>query len=285
MKESFTTSHPVILFSYFIAVIFCTMFFNDPLSRGISLLCGVAVILFIKQVDKETLKKRVKLWFSILLFSSLANFLFVHSGRTILFVFFEKRFTVEALFYGFSFGLFILSIMTWFNVGTLLIGTSQINYLLKKRLPKTGLIFSLVSRFIPLYKEEWDQMKTIHRTLGYTQKTKSKEILVSQWTQLLSRFLKRSVILADSLDRKGYGSKKATHYVTFRWRKIDSFLLSIFFILAVVSIWFYLVTGWNLFYYYPTTRYVHSFFDVLIGESFLILFYSLPIWYSLGESS
>lgn len=281
-NQYFYHFHPLIVFLYFSFVLTIIMFSINPIVRLITLVFGLLTLWRLE--NKDQIRKDLKWLSMILFFSTVGNFLFIHSGRTILFEWIVSetktyRFTFEALFYGFSFGIMMYSILIWFRLFSYSFNSEKILYLFGKRMPRISLILSMILRFIPLYQAEVSNIELSQKGLGITNKNQGNKKIEKEYQTFLSLFgwsLERAVITSDSMNARGYGLKNRTQYQSYIMQQRD-ILLSL--LLTVLLSGFYLcsINEAFQFYYYPKLRLDFISGTSMIGYLLLMGILGLPL--------
>lgn len=99
MKDSFSSFHPAVNFTYFTAVILFSMFFLHPVFLGISLCSGAIYSVYLK--GKKALRFDLLYLLPVFLLFALMNPVFNHAGATILLYVNDNPITLESIVYGF----------------------------------------------------------------------------------------------------------------------------------------------------------------------------------------
>ncbi len=287
-NQYFDHFHPFIVFLYFTLILTVIMFSINPIVRLISLLIGLVTLWRLE--DREQIKRDIKWLTMILFFSTIGNFLFIHSGRTILYEWVindskSYRFTFEALFYGFSFGIMMYSILIWFRLFSYSFNSEKILYLFGKRMPRISLILSMILRFIPLYQAEVSNIRLAQKGLGVSEKNESKNKAEKEYQTFISLFgwsLERAVITSDSMNARGYGLKYRTQYQSYNFQRRDVILSSLMMLLFAGFYWCSVNEAFQ-FYYYPKLRLDYVEKTSIAGYLLLILLTSLPLLIELKE--
>ena len=156
--KAFETYHPLVLFTYFIAVIGLTMFFMHPLYIMLSFLAAVIMnsILF----GKAFLKKS---WKYLILFIAMAviNPIISHNGERVLFYVNQNAITVEAIAYGMAIALMLIAVILWFNVYNDVMTSDKFIYLFGRIIPVFALVLSITLRLVPRFKHQITQITQI----------------------------------------------------------------------------------------------------------------------------
>ena len=98
MKDTFSGCHPAVNFTYFAAVILCSMFFLHPVFLGISLVCSVAYSLYLN--GGRALRFNLLFMLPAFLLFAFVNPFFNHEGVTALLYINDNAVTLEAIAYG-----------------------------------------------------------------------------------------------------------------------------------------------------------------------------------------
>lgn len=281
-NQYFYHFHPLIVFLYFSSVLTITMFSVNPIVRLITLSVGLLTLWRLE--NRNQIKKDLKWLVILLVFSTMGNFLFIHSGRTILFEWMISetktyRFTFEALFYGFSFGMMMYSILIWFRLFSYSFNSEKILYLFGKRMPRISLILSMILRFIPLYQAEVSNINLAQKGLGITDENQGNKRIEKEYQTFLSLFgwsLERAIITSDSMNARGYGLKNRTQYQSYIMQQRD-ILLSLSLVIFLVGYYLCSTKEAFQFYYYPKLRLNFVSEVSIIGYLLLIGLLSLPL--------
>lgn len=252
--KAFEGYHPVILFVYFIAMIFITMFTTHPIMLGISFLCGIAFCGMLTGLKK--LLTSLAYSIPMLLIIAVTNPLFSHNGETILFFLNDNPVTLEAVLYGLDIAVMIIAVFYWFKCYHAVMTSDKFIYLFGRVIPKLSLLLSMVLNFIPKFKRHFKEIDQSQKALGiytsksYVDKIRSKMRVLSI---LLTWSLENSVETADSMRARGYGLKGRTSYSIFKWTVRDTVVAVLVFGLAAM-ICFLMSLGYSDYWFYPTFK-------------------------------
>ena len=132
--NGFASLHPVVLFTYFAAVVGCTMFFTHPLLQAISLLGAFIYSVMLK--GKRGLLFNTVFMLPMLLFMAGLNPLFNHRGVTILFYLNSGNpVTLESVLYGVSAAVMFITVIMWFSCYNAVMTSDKFIYLFGKVVP------------------------------------------------------------------------------------------------------------------------------------------------------
>lgn len=255
-QDSFSTYHPIINIAYFALVIAFTMFVMHPVFLAISCLSGFAYYFYLK--GKKAFKTALCMMLPVFLISAAVNPLFNHKGVTLLMYFSTGNpLTLESILYGLASGALLVSVMNWFSCYQVVMTSDKFIYLFGKIIPAMSLIFSMVLRFVPKFKNQIvkvsDAQKCIGRdvTNGNTlQRAKHGMKILSIMTTWA---LENSVETADSMKSRGYGLRGRTNFSIYRFDSRDKLMLSALLVVGG-AIFAGILTKKVHFLYYPMLR-------------------------------
>ncbi len=232
--DRFAKFHPVVSFSFFMAVIVLTVIFSNPIYHFISLVGAFLYLLKLK--GKEVFNTLFKFIIPLIIFVGVFNMIFCHYGDTVLFSVKEIKFTLECLLYGFSNGLMLSAVILWFSSYNEVITSDKFMALFGKFSPNLALLFCMILRFIPLMEKTSKEIKDSQ--IGIGNETKGLKNTISRFSSLISISLEKSIETADSMKSRGFGTKKRSHYSRYYFKFKDAFMLAIvlaLFIFLIVS--------------------------------------------------
>lgn len=223
MKDTFSTFHPVVNFTYFLAVLLFSMFFMHPVFLGISLVCGLIYSLYLNR--EKAAKFNFLIMLPSILLLSLINPAFNHEGMTILIYLNDNPITLESILYGVAAAVMLVSVVIWFSCYNAVMTSDKFIYLFGKVIPALSLIFSMVLRFVPKFKAQVKVISNAQRAVGRDvsngnlwQKAKHGVKILSILTTWA---LENAIETADSMKSRGYGLKGRTSFSNFRFDKRD----------------------------------------------------------------
>ncbi len=249
--RSFQSLHPSVLFVYFVAVIFITMFSSNPVLLAISFLCAVAFCGML--IGGKELLKSLAYSLVVMFLIAVTNPLFSHNGETLLFFLNDNPVTLEAILYGVNVSVMIMAVFYWFKCYHQVMTSDKFIYLFGKVIPKLSLLLSMTINFIPKFKRHFAEIDQAQKAMGmyatksFVDKIRSKMRVLGI---LISWSLENSVETADSMCARGYGLKGRTSYSIFRWSKRDTLVSTVAFALLALVCW--LIVGRADYSFYPT---------------------------------
>lgn len=264
--KAFETYHPIILFTFFLAVISMSMFFMHPVYLCLTI-CG-AISLNIA-LRREQFLKDWKLYIPMFLVMAIVNPLISHNGRLILFYVNGNAITVEAIVYGVAIATMIVAVMLWFSCYNEVMTSDKFLYLFSKLSPALALTISISMRLVPRFTHQLKQIANAQKTIGMDYRTGSVwhrlQCIARIFSILITWALDNAIDTADSMKARGYGIKARSTFSIFIVERRDTRLLIILVILVAINgaAVFY---GTTTFYFYPT-------FSGIQLEALTLLFY------------
>ena len=228
-QDAFSGCHPAVNFLFFVGAIGFGVVIQHPayLVAGV---IGAAVYYLLL-----TGKKGLKLIFgTLMLFAliSLVNPLMNHYGKHVLFTCFGKPYTLEALYYGMALGAILVTMLLWFGCYSAVLTGDKFTALFGPLIPALSLLLVMVLRMIPAFTRKAKQILLARRCIGkgvsqedrLTDKARDGTAVLSALTDWA---LEGSIITADSMRSRGYGTGKRTNFQIYRMTGRDYFLLAL----------------------------------------------------------
>ena len=228
--------NPIVSFVYFCGVIFLGILLLHPIYLVISVVLSfIAVVRYCKNSMR-------KFWsyFLIILFLTFTNPLLNTRGDTVLFKYFDRAYTFEAVVYGFVLAMLFITVLNWFSCYSAVITNSEFIYIFGRILPASSLLFSMVTRFIQIYSIRAKTVISSRRGIGLLRDGKLSATVKNaglSLSTLTSAVLEDSLITANSMKARGYGLDHRTSYSAYKFRKKDFIFLSITIILVGVMVY------------------------------------------------
>ena len=238
--DAFSKRHPLINFVFFIGAIGCGVVIQHPAYLLIGILCGATYYLLLNGKKGGNMVLGMLPMFLIL---TAINPLFNTYGDTVLCHVFGRPYTLEALIYGAAIASVFVVMMLWFGCYNKVLTSDKFTSLFGNLIPALSLLLVMVLRMIPNLIRKGQQFigarKSIGKGTGEAASTKEK--LTDGMTvlgALTSWALEGSVVTADSMRSRGYGSTKRTSFMLYRMTGLDIALLVIQILLIGVVIVF-----------------------------------------------
>ena len=231
MDDAFAGYHPAIGFLFFIGAIIMGMFFVHPVFLGVSIVASA--LYFLLLLGSKGLKFLASM-LGLIIAISIINPLFNTLGDTVLFTYFGgRRFTLEALMYGFATGGMFLSVLLWFACYNRIMTSDKFIYLFDKCIPAISLLLSMVLRLVPGFKAKAITIAGARKCIGKApengRKTERLHNSMDVLSVLTSWALEGAVVTGDSMKSRGYGSGKRSNFSTYRLCTRGGVALSVMF--------------------------------------------------------
>ncbi len=229
MKDAFSKCHPVVNFLFFAGAIAAAVIIQHPAYLLSTMVTGGVYYFLLNG------RKGVKFLLGLLpLFALLTvvNPLFNTLGDTQLFTLFGRPYTAEALFYGGAVGSMFVGMMLWFGCYNQVLTTDKFTALFGNLIPSVSLLLVMVLRMIPGFVRKTKQLLGVRHTIGKgmaataTNKEKVKEGMTILGA-LTAWALEGSIVTADSMRARGYGTAKRTSFTIYAMTTRDYALFAI----------------------------------------------------------
>lgn len=230
--DRFSKYNPKAAFSFFLVEILLTIVIFNPLMLAVSFVSAFIYKLKLDGID--ALSYLLKFVLPIVFFVMLFNFVFSHYGMTVLFVFRDMNFTLESLFYGFTQGILLGSVIMWFSCYSRVITAERFLAVFGRIMPNTALIFSMVLSFIPRLRKNALEISDARQLISSEKKINKS---INNFSALITMTLEQSIETADSMKARGY-NKGRSIYMKYRFSFNDLFLLVFTFISGLVLLVF-----------------------------------------------
>lgn len=226
-EDAFSLLVPSLNLLYFIGAFLFAVVLRHPIYTLVSLAAGTAYYLVL--AGPRAAKVLTGLLAAFVVVAALNPF-FNTQGEHPLFSLFGRPYTLEALCYGVvTAGMFVAA-MLWFLCFERIMTGDKLTALLGRSLPALSLLLVMVLRLVPAVGRKANQITTARSCIGLDQGTALGPRLQSGMTVLsamTSWFLEGSVVTADSMRARGYGSSPCTSFYRRKWKRRDIIILSV----------------------------------------------------------
>lgn len=239
MKETrFAKLHPAPCFAFFASAIGMAALVQHPFYLAASLLSAVCLNISISGIGAiKRFLTLIPLWLVLSVINPLLNTL----GEHILFSYWGRNYTLEALCYGMVLsGMFIVMI-EWFLAYNAVMTEDKFSYLFASLAPSLAQLLTMVLRMIPNLMRKAKQISSARKCIGMgdgAAKNKLSEGMTNI-SALTSWALEGSVVTSDSMNSRGYGTGKRSNYHSYHFGKseiIVSGILSALLLIALISV-------------------------------------------------
>ena len=240
--------HPITVFIWFLFMIIFSVILLNPICLAISSLCALLYAVFLKR--SAALKYLLYFGLPVLLTTTILNPLFNHIGTPLFYVF-GILITKEAILYGVAAGVMLLSVLFLFFSFQIAFPTENIQYLMQKVAPGIALTISMVFQFIPRVKQHLKNTKDAFWGIGEIHENES---FLRSGAKVISAsvlpIIESSMETADYMSCMGFGTKKRTSYLYYKFHLRDFLFMGITILASAVTI-YGIMSGKFEFSYYP----------------------------------
>ncbi len=246
-QDAFSKLHPAVNLLFFIGA----MCFGVLLQHPIYLLAGIFAsgvyyLLLNGRKGIRTILLMIPLFIFITLFNPIVN----TRGVTVLFTYFDRPYTLEALVYGVAVAATFVLMLMWFGCYGKVLTGDKFTCLFGNLAPSLSLLLVMVFRMIPNLLQKAKQIIGVRDSIGKgtSEKSSFKDKLASGMTVigvLTSWALEGSITTSDSMRSRGYGTSKRTSFMIYRMTKTDYILSFVMLVLLGIVIFFAANGGMN----------------------------------------
>ena len=266
MIQALKRAHPFVVFTYFTGMFLLAPFSRHPWMTGVQMICLCLLYLY----HNRSLKKFLP-FTGLIVIVAVTNPIFVQRGRTILYADAHLRITKEALLYGIHYGCVLVNLLLVFSIFNQYIKKEQWIYLSGQIFPKLGVVTSMAFGLIPRYQK---QAKKILKTRRSLKSEKAVQRVMNTVSMETTWAFESSMDQLDSMNARGYGVLKRTHFHLFVWEKKDWIHIMEILILTILNLWAYKQYYSRFFFYpmiiMPVFQTKDAIWMVLMGLQFLL---------------
>ncbi len=240
MKENaFSACHPLTCFLYFLLAISFTAVVRHPAYVAASGAAAVGYFLILRGRKGLAMLGAVA---PFLLLVALANPLLNTRGQTVLFFLFGRPYTLEALCYGAVLAGLMGVMLVWFGCYSAVLTSDKFVCLFGRLIPALSLLLVMILRLIPAFQRKAAQLSGARRCIGkgVGEQASGKEKLTATMCLLSSLTdwaLEGSIVTADSMRARGYGSARRSSFQLYRLKGKDAALIFCMLVLAGMTAW------------------------------------------------
>ena len=233
-RDAFSECHPAVNFVFFVGAIGFGVVIQHPAYAAVG--CTFAALYYLLLRGRSAWKLILSM-LPLAALLSVINPLFNTSGEHILFRLFGRPYTLEALYYGMAIAAVFVVMMLWFGCYNAVLTSDKFTGLFGNLIPALSLLLVMVLRMIPNFFRKMKQIIGARRSIGKgAEKSSSTKEKIGQGMTVLSALtdwaLEGSVVTADSMRARGYGSARRTSFQIYRMTLRDWALLALMVFLA-----------------------------------------------------
>lgn len=251
MRDSFKRYNPKTNFIYFVLVIIATMIYVNPVVLTMSFLAAAMYMIY---VEGRKAVGYILMTVPLFIFIAVINPLFSNRGETVLFTYFNNRkFTAEALYYGFYMGVFCIGLILWFNRYNSVLELDKLYALFGRIFPSISMVLIVGLRYVPTISKKGKEIRRARKAIGRSEDKGKIAEGMDTLSVMTSWSLESANTTTYSIKGRGYGLRPKTTYSDYRMKKRDYILLLELIICLVI-----IVTVGNKenmsFEFYPTIK-------------------------------
>lgn len=230
-RDAFSGYHPAVVFLFFLAVLGFGVVILHPAFLLAGLVGAFSYYLFLR--GRKGLKQillMMPLFLAVILLNPLVN----RNGVTVLFLLFGKPYTLEALIYGAVLSGMFLTMILWFSCYSAVMTGDKFTSLFGTLLPSLSLLLVMIFRMVPSLIRKGKQITGARQSIGKEMSGTDEAMTVLGC--LTTWALEGSIVTADSMRSRGYGTAKRTSFMIYRMARRDWGLLSSILVLSAALI-------------------------------------------------
>ena len=232
-RDAFSGFHPAVNFIFFLGAIGFGVVIQHPVYLAAG--CAGAAAYYLLLTGRKGLRMLLGM-LPLFVLLSVINPLFNHLGERVLFHIFGNPYTFEALCYGMAVAAMFVCMMLWFGCYNALMTSDKFTSLFGNLIPSLSLLLVMVFRMVPNLIRKTRQISGARRSVGKGagEGGRSQKIMggMTVLGALTDWALEGSIVTADSMRSRGYGSAKRSSFMIYRMTARDWALLAVEIFLA-----------------------------------------------------
>ena len=223
--DAFAGFHPAVNLAYFAGVIGLSMFLMHPVFLAVSMTGGCLYLWYL--LGGRGFARQVGYLLPVVLFMAVLNPLFNHEGETVLFFLpNDNPVTLEAVCFGLASAVLMGESILWFNCCNCVFTTDKIIYLFGRVIPSLSLLISMTLRFVPRFKEYLRSTLQVQKAMNPPEsRLDTLKQALTAFSATVSWAMEQSLVTADSMKSRGYGTAERTAYSIYRFERRDGIAL------------------------------------------------------------
>ena len=236
-KGAVATYHPAVTFGCFLLLLLLGMCLSHPFFVVCSLLGAVSYAVCL--TGKAGLSFALKAALPVALLTAVFNPVFNHQGVTVLFTWHDHAYTKEAMVFGLVYGLLFAAVLLWCYCYGKVMTSEKLLAVFGNRLPRTALLFVMTLRLIPRYRRRIREVAEAAEGLYGTPEAGKLRESARRFSIVLTWAMESAVVQADSMQARGYGKGRRSHYAPYIFRQRDGILSA-----ALLALFGIILAGW-----------------------------------------
>ena len=238
--DAFSKQHPWVNFIFFMGAIVSAALIQHPIYLAVGIVSGAVYYLILNGLDG--LKTIIRL-IPLFVFLTAINPLFNTYGETVLFEYFNRPYTFEALIYGAVIAGVFVEMLLWFGCYNAVLTSDKFTSLFGNIIPSLSLLLVMVLRLIPNFIRKAKQISGARASIGKgTSENSSNKDKLNEGLLVLGALtswaFEGSLVTSDSMKSRGYGTDKRTSFMLYKFNCTDILLLVLEIILLVFTVIF-----------------------------------------------
>lgn len=286
VMKGFASFHPAVLLGFFVCAVVLTVLANRPALQAVGVVCAAAFYLCVR---RRSGWKTVATLVPVFVVLALANPLFSTRGDTVLFTWLGGRpYTLEALVFGASTSAMFVGVLLWFFSYNHVMTSDRFTYLFGRLAPALTLVFTMVLRLVPTYQRKARDIAEARAGVGHgvrhgglRERTQAAATLLSA---LMGWALEGSVVTADSMRCRGFGTGRHTTFARYRFGVRDACLAAVL-VLLLAGAAAGAASGALSVDYFPTIAAPDASPLVVVGCVCFVAFLAVPAVIDLWEAA
>lgn len=227
--DAFSRYHPAVNFVFFVGAIGCGVVFMHPVYLLAAAAASAAYYLLLQ--GRKALKHMLLLA-PLLLLAALINPVLNPRGERVLFFLFGRPFTMESLLYGAAMAAMLAVMLLWFGCYNAVMTGDKFTGLFGNVIPGISLLLVMVLRMVPNLLRQTQRIlgarKSVGKGGGEDAALRQKlEVGMDALSAMASWALEGSIVTADSMRARGYGTAKRRSFMIYRMTQRDWVLLAV----------------------------------------------------------
>lgn len=223
--DPFSRCHPLVNLVFFLGAICLTALVGHPAYLALGFGCSLCYYLQLYgRRGVPLLLGLVPMYLVLTLVNPLLN----PRGSRVLFAVFGRPYTLEALAYGASISAVLVIMVLWMGCWNRVMTGDKFTGLFGKLIPALSLVLVMVMGLVPSLIRKAGQITGSRSSIGIgTGGTRRERLFggLAVLSALTSWALESSLVTADSMRSRGYGTGKSTSFRQFRMERRDRILL------------------------------------------------------------
>lgn len=229
LNRGFATYHPAVAFAFFFGAIVLSVLAARPLAQGIGLLG--AALCYALVAGSRAWRALAALAVAFLAIA-LVNPLFDPHGETVLLTLpWSRPYTLQALLFGVSVACMFSTVLLWFFSFSEVMTSDSLTYLFGWLAPSITLTIVMALRMLPTYRRMARDISEARACIGagpmqggVASKVRGS---LSVLSSLVTRALEGSIVTADSMRCRGFGSGARSSCRRYAFRARDVVMLAL----------------------------------------------------------